>query len=219
LDEISGSNAIDAWGGRILGPQISGGSSSAVIGSDPGIINTSRSFPGTASFYRQSWTDFAAGGNHFFVTFWLKAGSLTQNHDASFAGRFSYAGNREWLVYFDNSAHRIKLSVSADGTAFTTVASTTAVGDTVKWYFVAAGWDGTNIKISVNGEPYVTASFAGPVYNGSRNKFCIGSESNSNAWRGDIDEVAVWIGRNDLTISDVQQLYNNGTGLPFSSFH
>jgi hypothetical protein len=39
-----------------------------------------------------------------------------------------------------------------------------------------------------------------------------------NVWNGQIDEVAIWIGRNDLTISEVQQLYNNGAGLPFSSF-
>ena len=47
----------------------------------------------------------------------------------------------------------------------------------------------------------------------------IGLEIGSGGgWLGQIDEVAVWIGRNDLTISEVQQLYNNGAGLPFSSF-
>ena len=55
----------------------------------------------------------------------------------------------------------------------------------------------SGIKISVNGGPYVR----------------------SQPWNGQIDEVPIWIGRNDLTISEVQQLYNNGAGLPFSSFH
>jgi hypothetical protein len=88
----------------------------------------------------------------------------------------------------------------------------------MSWYFVAAGWDGTNIKISVNGGPYATASFTGPVFISTAAKFCLGSENGSQPWNGDIDEVAVWIGRNDLTISEVQQLYNNGNGFPFSSF-
>jgi len=48
----------------------------------------------------------------------------------------------------------------------------------------------------------------------------IGLEIGSGGgWLGQIDEVAIWIGRNDLSISEVQQLYNNGAGLPFSSFH
>ena len=54
----------------------------------------------------------------------------------------------------------------------------------------------SGIKISVNGGPYVR----------------------SQPWNGQTDEVAIWIGRNELTISDVQQLYNDGTGLLFSSF-
>ena len=77
----------------------------------------------------------------------------------------------------------------------------------------------TNIKISVNGGAYVTTPFAGPVNPNGNIHFTIGLEIGSGGgWLGQIDEVAVWIGRNDLTISEVQQLYNNGAGLPFSSF-
>jgi hypothetical protein len=217
FDELSGSGAIDSWAGRGLKQETQGGQPPGTVGSGPGIINTSRYFPGTTNFYRESLTDFAVGASHFFVSFWIKAGSLTQNHDASFMGRFAGSPNREWLVYFDNTTHQIKLIASLDGTSFFTVESKTAITDTVNWYFVAAGWDGTNIKISVNGEPYSTTSFAGPVYTVS-NKFSIGSESNSNCWFGNIDEAAIWIGRNDLTMSDVQRLYNNGAGIPLSSF-
>ena len=129
-------------------------------------------------------------------------------------------GDAEWLVYYRNNTKKIRLATSLNGSlTLTVVESTTALANTTTWYFIAAGWDGTNIKISVNGEPYVTASFAGPVYNGGGSTFAIGSESGGNVWNGQMDEVAIWIGRNDLTISEVQQLYNNGAGLPFSSFH
>jgi hypothetical protein len=57
-----------------------------------------------------------------------------------------------------------------------------------------------------------------PVFSGTGAEFSLGSENGSQPWNGDIDEVAVWIGRNDLTISEVQQLYNNGAGLPFRWF-
>ena len=211
LDEASNSGAIDAANGRTLGE------SSGIVGSAAGVINTSRYFPGSAAFFRESLTDFAPGANHFFATFWTKAATLTYSYDASFLGRFSlpYA---EWLVWFNTSTHKVRFSVSATGNTAIAVDSTTALTNTTNWYFVAVGWDGTNIKISVNGEPYVTANFAGPVFYGN-SKFTLGSESGSNRWFGQIDEVAIWIGRNDLTISEVQQLYNNGAGLPFSSFH
>ncbi len=211
LDEPSNTVAVDAFNGRNLKQ------SNGVVGSAAGVINTARDFPGNAYFFRESFTDFAPRANHFFATFWTKAATFNQAQDASFLGRFGYP-NWEWLVWFNVPTHNIFFGVSADGKNAITVASTTAIANTTDWYFVAVGWDGTNIKISINGEPYVTTNFAGPVLNGS-NKFCIGAESGSNRWTGQIDEVAVWIGRNDLTISEVQQLYNNGAGLPFSSFH
>jgi hypothetical protein len=216
MDEPTGSGAWDSFAGRGLN-QESQGSGTGVVGSGPGIINGSRYFSGNTNFYRQSRTDYAPGANHFFVSFWIRAGSLTQNRDASLIGKW---GNPdwEWLLYYNNKTNQINLSVSSTGHTYSTVISTTAITSTMNWYFIAAGWDGTNIKISVNGGPYATASFAGPVYNGGYSFFSIGSESNFNCWLGYIDEVALWIGRTDLTISDVQQLYNNGVGIPFSSF-
>jgi hypothetical protein len=220
LDEPSNSNAYDALNRRTL-TQYNG-----IVGSAAGVINTSRYFPGgyggagAANLVDISFTTFAPGANHFFVTFWAKTTTLTYSYDASFLGRFNLP-KAEWLVWFNIYTHKIRFSVTPDGTwaSTSTIDSTTALSNTTSWYFVAAGWDGTNIKISVNGEPYVTASFAGPVYNGGGSNFAIGSESGGNVWNGQIDEVAIWIGKNDLTISEVQQLYNNGAGLPFSSFH
>ena len=212
LDEASNSTAIDAANGRTLA-QYNG-----IVGSAAGVINTSRYFPGNACFTRGSRTDFAPGANHFFATFWTKAATLTYSYDASFLGRYSLP-SAEWLVWFNSSTHKVRFSVSATGNTATTVDSTTALTNTTSWYFVAVGWDGTNIKISVNGGPYATASFAGPVFNGGGSNFVLGSENGGNPWFGEIDEVAVWIGRSDLTISEVQKLYNNGAGLSFSSFH
>ena len=221
LDEASNSNAYDAVNGRTL-VQYHG-----IVGSAGGVINTSRDFPGgmggtgAANFLdnsSSSFTNFAPGANHFFVTFWAKAATLTYSYDASFLGRFNLP-KAEWLVFFNPTTKKPKFVVTADGSTQITVEATTAFTNTTGWYFVAAGWNGTNIKISVNGGAYATASFAGPVFNGGGSVFAIGSEGGGNVWNGQIDEVAIWIGRNDLTISEVQQLYNNGAGLPFSSFH
>src|SRR5207237_4993484 len=152
LDEASNSTAIDAANGRTLGQ------SNGIVGSAAGVINTSRYFPGRACFFRESWTDFAPGANHFFATFWTKAATLTYSYDASFLGRYGLPYS-EWLVWYNISTHKVRFSVSATGNTATTIDSTTALTSTTSWYFVAVGWDGTHIKISVNGEPYVTASF------------------------------------------------------------
>ena len=214
LDEPSNSGAIDVLYGRNLVETQGQG----IVGSAAGVINTCRYFPGNACLFRQSWSDFSPGPNHFFAAFWAKAGTLNQLNDASFVGKFGLPYG-EWLVYLDIVTHKIKFTVTTDGSTSTatTVNSTISINNTTSWYFVAAGWDGTNIKISVNGGPYATASFTGPVFAGIAH-FCLGSENGSQQWNGDIDEVAVWIGRNDLTSAEVQELYNNGAGLPFRSF-
>ncbi len=130
----------------------------------------------------------------------------------------SQLGNREWIVFLDLNTRKAVFFASSDGATVTSVSSAIPFANTTTWYFIVAGWDGTNVKISINGGPYVTASFVGPIFKGAA-FFTIGSENGTLPWIGQIDEMAIWIGRNDLTISDVRQLYNNGAGLPFSSFH
>jgi hypothetical protein len=191
------------------------------VGTAAGKINTSRNFPGgNAYFYSPNATDFSPGSNHFFFSFWAKAGNLTQEQsDTGLLSKTGTSSNRQWIVFFDNVSKKPKLNVSLDDMHTSTAIGATAFGDTTTWYFIAGGWDGTNIKISVNGGAYVTTPFAGPVNPNGNVHFTIGLEIGSGGgWLGGIDEVAVWIGRNDLTISDVQQLYNNGAGLPFSAF-
>ena len=86
-----------------------------------------------------------------------------------------------------------------------------------QWYFIAGGWDGTNIKVSVNGAPFQTAPYSAPIPAGNAS-FMIGLESGSGApLHGRIEEVGVRM-RRCLTQSEVGILYNGGAGLPVSSF-
>jgi Concanavalin A-like lectin/glucanases superfamily len=215
MDEASGA-AMDSYGTRTLA------NFGNPVGTAAGVINTSRNFPGGSAYFSAlTTTDFSPGSNHFFFSFWAKAGNLTQNEqDTGFLSKTGTSGDRQWIVFFDNTSKKPKLYASPDDTSWFTVIAATAFADTTTWYFIAGGWDGANIKISVNGGAYVASPFAGPVAPTGNYPFTIGLEEGSGGgWFGRIDEVAVWIGRNDLTISEVQQLYNNGAGLPFSSFH
>jgi hypothetical protein len=192
------------------------------VGTAAGKINTSRNFPGgNAYFCSLNTTDFSPGSNHFFFSLWAKAGNLTQGQsDTGLLSKTGTSNNKQWILFYKNRTRKPTLAVSLNDANGFSVAAATAFADTTTWYFIAGGWDGTNIKISVNGGPYATTAFAGPVAPTGNIPFTIGLEIGSGGgWLGQIDEVAIWIGRNDLTISEVQQLYNNGAGLPFGSFH
>jgi hypothetical protein len=215
LDEASGA-AMDLYGTRTLG------NFGNPVGTAAGKINTSRNFPGgNAYFCSANTTDFSPGSNHFFFSLWAKAGNLTQGQsDTGLLSKTGTANNKQWILFYKNTTRKPTLGVSLNDANSFSVAAATAFADTTTWYFIAGGWDGTNIKISVNGGPYATTAFAGPVAPTGNMPFTIGLEIGSGGgWLGQIDEVAIWIGRNDLSISEVQQLYNNGAGLPFSSFH
>ena len=215
LDEASGA-AMDSYGTRTLA------NFGNPVGTAAGKINTSRNFPGgNAYFCSLNTTDFSPGSDHFFFSFWAKAGNLTQGQsDTGFLSKTGTSNNKQWILFYKNRTRKPTLAVSLNDANGFSVAAATAFADTTTWYFIAGGWDGTNIKISVNGGPYVSTPFAGPVAPTGNIPFTIGLEIGSGGgWLGQIDEVAIWIGRNDLTISEVQQLYNNGAGLPFGSFH
>ena len=187
LDEASGA-AIDSLGTRNLANY------GNPVGTAAGKINTSRNFPGgNAYFCSSNATDFSPGSNHFFFSFWAKIGNLTQGQsDTGFLSKTGTSGDRQWIVFFDNISKKPKLYVSPDDVNWVTVTAATAFSDTTTWYFIVGGWNGTNIKISVNGGPYVTTPFAGPVSPTGNFPFTIGLEIGSGGgWLGQIDEVAI----------------------------
>ena len=111
------------------------------------------------------------------------------------------------------------LNFSSCKTAVQTGASVNgAMLTDTNWHFVVGGWNGTVLKISVDGGAFATTAFAGPIFGDGTGVFQVGAEAASNTWNGLIDEVAIWIGKNDMTDAEVALLYNGGAGLPFESF-
>ena len=212
MDEPSGS-ALDATaGGRNLA------NSGNPITSSAGIINTARAFPGSggASLFDSSPSNFSPGSNSFSFSFWVKfSPTAGGDYEGLLAKGVIGPSDVEWMVYRQGD-NTLRFSVSPNGSTLTTVtwASTLSTGT---WYFVAGEWDGTNIKLSVNGATFQTTSFSGTIHSNA-NQFDMGLISGSgNPLNGSIDEVGIWMGR-ALTQTEVGQLYNGGAGLPFSSF-
>jgi hypothetical protein len=92
--------------------------------------------------------------------------------------------------------------VSADGT--TSLSANT-------WYHLVGIWDGTNVKIYVNGNLEDTTACNAMVYGTSAYNAKIGglSANNNNNFPGIIDELRVY---NTNVTSDISTLYNSGNG-------
>ena len=211
LDETSG-GATDASGnGKTLS------NFGDFIGTATGIINTARDFDGvsgTTLIRNANTADFFCGSNPFSFSFWVRFDTFPLFNDVGLLNRYEPFGQREYIVFLNASTHKITFNIdAADGLHSAGVAWGT-VASLGTWYHVAGGWDGTNIKLSVNAGTFVTAPFSTPMRNGGDN-FKLGYEAQS--LDGKMDEFGFWISRS-LTQTEIGQLYNNGAGLPFSSF-
>ena len=208
LDEASGS-AIDVVGGKSLTNFASPVTSAA------GVINTARLFPGgsnTTLIRNQNNTDFFCGANPFSFSFWIYINNYPPGADAGLLNRFEPFGQREYIVFVSQSTHKIAFAIDS-GSGGTGISWPT-VPTLNTWYHVAGGWDGTQIKLSVNGAPFVTAAWTTPMVNGGDN-FKLGYEAAT--FDGRMDEFGFWIGR-CLSQSEATALYNGGAGLAYDTF-
>jgi hypothetical protein len=168
-------------------------------------------------FSRTDDTDFEPGSSPFSVAMWVRLASTTQSSYPQVFGKWPEAsGQREWTIVWRHDTTKIGFAVSANGTSETLVVPS-STQSAATWYLVAVCWDGTDIKISINGASFVTASFAGPLHTGTAGIFMFKRDGGSNSLSADIGPTAFWKGR-ALTLAEFQTIYNSGSGLPYSSW-
>ena len=100
-----------------------------------------------------------------------------------------------------------KLVCTVNGTDCTS-SQTLSEGE---WYHVVATWDGTTIKLYVNGGAETTASKSGTM--SATTNARLGKNAYSDAYwlNGAITEVSIWAAA--LSLAEVQELYNDGIAL------
>lgn len=127
----------------------------------------------------------------------------------------SLATNNFFLSFGAGGAAKTSLNISTNKlTATVNSAATTIVGgttiNTATWYHLAVTYDGTTIKIYVNGTSDaapVSSTFVAPS-----NGFTIGTRvSNDIFFNGQIDSVKIW--KAALTASQITADYNSGNGV------
>jgi hypothetical protein len=215
LDETG--NAIDAHGSNDLTE--TGGT----IDSVAGVITNARDFEATDTEYFTiaDNTDLSTGDIDFTISCWVK---LESNVAMDFVSKFISTGDqREFrLGYAINTANRFQWILSSAGTSATTV-TTTANGFGTPtlgvWYHIVAWHDTTNNEhgISVNSGTPNTTSDSNGVFD-STSPFQLGwiGVGTTTYFDGCMCEVGFW--KRVLTSTERGQLYNSGSGLPYSMF-
>ncbi len=129
---------------------------------------------------------------------WSKSGA---------SGQYSYGVYR-------NTTNQIVFQLSANGTGNTSaISSTTVLKDNM--YHVVCVYDGTDMRIYINGSLAVTpVSYTGGIFN-SNSDLVIGANGpkDNYFWNGTIDDVAIW--SRALSAGEVSQLYALGDDFPY----
>ncbi len=142
------------------------------------------------------------------ISAWIKATTITGGiyyHIIAKLGATSFS----YDLYIDNNG-KLEGRISSDGSTVTAaIGAATLVAGT--WYHVAAVYNGTDIRLYINGVLDSNGAnnpkaCTGSIYSGSSD-FCIGIKSDkaANPFNGVIDDAAVW--DRALSASEVSTLY------------
>lgn len=221
---MNGANSADETDHSANGytiTQNNGITSSSTVPS--GYSGKSRSFASSSTqhFYcgNSTCANLQIANQAFTMMAWVNASTVPASASSyGIMRKYATSGNQRQyallLTGTGSSQFKFATYLSTSGTAATVNMSsttTTYVGST--WYHAAVVYNGTDVRIYVNGSLDCTpASMTGNLYDGTA-PFRIGTETNSsetvtNLFYGLIDEVAVF--NRALSASEVQDIYTNG---------
>ena len=216
-----GDNLISFWELESDGIDSKGTDTLTVVGSPTfpaGAVGNGVSLNGSSQYlHHASDSSLQLGGTACSIAFWLKAGATGAYQ--YMVGKWDEGGSTlEYLVYIgiDNF---IKFLVSPDGSA-TGLGNVTGADATITsgfWYFIAATYDLSTLKISVNDGTVYSTSYAGGIFNGSVD-FALGAGYVSGVptfyTTGILDQVGLW--KRVLSAGDITWLYNAGAGRSYA---
>lgn len=137
---------------------------------------------------------------------WIKPSAIGGGLYHMIVSKLPASGNYSYDFYIDPNG-KLNCRLSNNGTALTTCTGATALSAST-WYHVAAVYDGTDIRLYLNGSLDCTpVSYTSGIYNSTAD-FCVGiaADKTSHTINGLVDDVAVW--NRALSASEVAALYN-----------
>ncbi|KPA15074.1 hypothetical protein MHK_004719, partial [Candidatus Magnetomorum sp. HK-1] len=125
---------------------------------------------------------------------WFYANTVPSTYKQLMAN-WQGASGEECLEFHIDPNNKIVFNVSVDGSSFISTTGTTTI-QASKWYHASATFDGTTIKVYLNGILENSASISGNLYNNGDPVLIgatrMGAGSNTFNINGIIDEVRIW---------------------------
>ena len=178
----------------------------------PGVINQqlAMDFNGKSNFISVGSPSLGIT-NKFTITAWVRWDTIPSggNQWANILTYTSKTGNGDngifWLQHSqDNSKFEFAVQTS-NGRVYTQSNTTTKKGI---WYHLAGTYDGSTVKLYVNGVLESSTSNTGSIASLSNLELTIGEWANSSdkyrRFNGQIDEVSIWT--KDLTVTDIKKV-------------
>jgi hypothetical protein len=150
------------------------------------------------------------------VSSWINFGNPNSNVREEIISKDDGSSNRTFfLVKFKNSDWAAYGTIGFainDGTTTSnaTVSQADFTPSAGDWFHVAGTWDGTNIKLYINGDLKKTTAFSASNLDTNTVNVLIGDSSASGTYflNGKISNTAVW--NTDLSSSEITEVYNQG---------
>ena len=208
LNETSGATSVVDSKGSYTG------TATSVTFGGAGKVATSASFNGTTSTIN-------CGSGPPLTTFttsaWIKFSGSVPNVTQGIVGRYQSGANGSHHNYYltiDGATHKLAVGFY-NGSSWSTILGTNAIWTAGQWYQITGTYDGTAVKLYINGVPDVITSGtpSGTPYTSISIPFVtsIGSDGAESLYYfpGSIDEVALW--NVALTGAEIGTIYNTQT--------
>jgi len=193
LDESSG-NASDSVGSNTL-TNVGTATYSA------GKINNGVNLNGSSQYFTFG-TSPQTGAGSWSVNVWVKTSASGSQNEFMFWGSNSTDNG---IDLYKNSSNKLQANFYGGGGIAT---STTSI-NTGSWVMCTVTYDGTNIRVYVNGVLENTGANRTGAISGS-NRYVGADGGVGNFWNGSLDELGTW--SVTLTANDINLLYNAGLG-------
>lgn len=124
-------------------------------------------------------------------------------------GTSNFIGYNLEIDTASGGVYKVRLDLSDKQNVY----GTSTIGSN-QWYHIAATFDGTTVKIYVNGALQTsTAQTYIPTFNTTTARAGNANSNEDLPMNGYIDELGVW--NRALTYTEISTLYNGGTGLTY----